>query len=44
MRTSLCIQCENAPPLDAKKKDPDTTNVTFTISLDGTFEDVRDFT
>ena len=39
-RTSLCIQCENSPAL----KHEETTNVTFTISLDGTFEDVHDST
>lgn len=39
-RTSLCIQCENSPPLARAE----TTNVTFTISLDGSFEDVKDST
>lgn len=36
----LCIACENSPAL----KNEATTNVTFMISLDGTFEDIRDST
>lgn len=39
-RTSLCIQCENSP----KFVRDDTANVTFMISLDGTFEDIHDST
>lgn len=39
-RTALCVQCENSPAY-AKG---DTSNVTFAISFDGTFEDVKDST
>lgn len=36
----MCIQCENSPPLASC----DTVKITFMVSLDGTFEDVRDAT
>lgn len=39
-RTSLCIQCENSPKFATNE----TTNVTFALSLDGSFEDIRDVT
>lgn len=34
----ICVQCENSPPMKATEN----TNVTFSLTLDGTFEDVRD--
>lgn len=38
LRTEMCIQCDNTPPFNAQE----TTNVTFSISLDGSFEDVKE--
>lgn len=37
-RTALCIQCEDSPKLATEA----LINITFSLSLDGTFEDVKD--
>lgn len=37
-RSDLCIQCDDTVPFGNET----TTNVTFRLSLDGTFEDVKD--